>query len=177
MAMMHLLSDIAKLAVLRVDSLFTREQFLSGVLRELSVSLCKTNACLSPSLSNIYLNELDRCVASVIKLSNVGARLSIIAKAKDRSTAERLKSRKTPRKLGLQCNQRGVSGFFMKPSGVCLRHGQNRPTTEGSKWDKCFALCLFVDIFVGSIVFVYACLGSFVRCTPSFSLYCAPADF
>jgi hypothetical protein len=135
MAMMHLLSDIAKLAVLRGDSLLTREQFVSGVLWELSVSLCKTNACLSPSLSNVYVNDLDKRVASVIKVSNVGARRSIIAKAKDRSIAERLKSRKPPRKLALQYNERGVSVFFMKPSGVCLRHGQNRPTTEGSKWD------------------------------------------
>jgi hypothetical protein len=42
--MMRPLSDIGNLAVLRVDDLFTKEHFVSGVLRELSVSLCKTNA-------------------------------------------------------------------------------------------------------------------------------------
>jgi hypothetical protein len=44
--LMRLLSDIGNLAVSRGDGLFTKEQFVSGVLQELSVGLCKTNARL-----------------------------------------------------------------------------------------------------------------------------------
>jgi hypothetical protein len=44
--LMRLLSDIRNLAVSRGDGHFTKEQFVSGVHRELSVSLCKTNAGL-----------------------------------------------------------------------------------------------------------------------------------
>jgi NADH:ubiquinone oxidoreductase subunit D len=77
--MMRLLSDIGNLAVSRGDGLFTKEQFVSGVLRELSVSLCKTNVRL----------------------------------------------------------EHGVSGFFVRASGVCFRHGRSRPTAsaEVSDWD------------------------------------------
>jgi hypothetical protein len=75
--MMCLLSDIGNLAVSSGDGLFTKEQFVSGVLRELSVSLCKTNARL----------------------------------------------------------EHGVSGFFVRASGVCIRHGRSSPTAEVSDWD------------------------------------------
>jgi hypothetical protein len=73
--MMRLLSDIGNLAVSSSD--FTKEQFVSGFLRELSVSLCKTNARL----------------------------------------------------------EHGVSGFFVRASGACIRHGRSRPTAEVSDWD------------------------------------------
>jgi hypothetical protein len=77
MPMMRLLSDIGNLAVSSGDGLFTKEQFVSGVLWELSVSLCKTNARL----------------------------------------------------------ERVVIGFFVRASGVCIRHGRSRPTAEVSDWD------------------------------------------
>jgi hypothetical protein len=75
--MLCLLSDIGNLAVLSSDGLFTKEQFVSGVLRELSMSLCKTDARL----------------------------------------------------------EHGVSGFFVRASGVCIRHGRSRPTAEVSDLD------------------------------------------
>jgi hypothetical protein len=75
--MMRLLSDMGNLAVSRGDCLFTKEQFVSGVLRELSVSLRKTNACL----------------------------------------------------------EHGVSGFFVRASGVYIRHGRGGPTAEVSDRD------------------------------------------
>jgi hypothetical protein len=75
--MMRLLSDIGNLAVSSCESPFTKEQSVSGVLRELSASLCKINACL----------------------------------------------------------KHGVSGFFVRASGVCIRHGRSRPTAKVSEWD------------------------------------------
>jgi hypothetical protein len=53
--MMRLLSDIGNLAVSLGDGLFTKEQFVSGVLRELSVSLCKTNAHLEHGVSGFFV--------------------------------------------------------------------------------------------------------------------------
>jgi hypothetical protein len=74
---MALLSQLGDLAVTRGDGLLSKEQFVSGVIRELSVSLCKTNARL----------------------------------------------------------EHGVGGYFVKASGVCLRHGRSRPTAEVSDLD------------------------------------------
>jgi hypothetical protein len=90
--MMRLLSDIGNLAVSRGASLFTKEEFVLGVFRELS--LYKTNARL----------------------------------------------------------KHGVSSLVVGSSGVCLRHGQRRPSAEVSDWDQCFVLCLFVETSVGDVV-------------------------
>jgi hypothetical protein len=75
--MMHLLSDLRNLAVSCGDGLFTKEQFVSRVLQELSISLCNTNAHL----------------------------------------------------------EHGVSGFFVRASRVCIRHGRSGPSAEVSEWD------------------------------------------
>jgi hypothetical protein len=53
--MMHLLSNIGNLAVSRGNGLFPKEQFVSGVLRELSASLCKTNARLEHGVSSFFV--------------------------------------------------------------------------------------------------------------------------
>jgi hypothetical protein len=52
--MMRLLSGIGNLAVPSSDGLFTKEHFVSGVLQELSVSLCKANACLEHGVSGFF---------------------------------------------------------------------------------------------------------------------------
>jgi hypothetical protein len=60
--MMHLLSDIGKLAVSCGVGLFTKEQFVSGVLREISLSLCKTNARLEHGASSFFVNASVVCL-------------------------------------------------------------------------------------------------------------------
>jgi hypothetical protein len=60
--MMRLFSDIGNLAVSSSDGLFTKEQFVSGVLRELSVSLCKTNACLEHAVSACFVRASGVCI-------------------------------------------------------------------------------------------------------------------
>jgi hypothetical protein len=59
---MRLLSDIGNLAVSRGDGLFTKEQFVSGILRELSVSLCKTNARLEHGFSGFFVRASGVCI-------------------------------------------------------------------------------------------------------------------
>jgi hypothetical protein len=49
--MMHLLSDIGNLAVSHRDGLFPKEQFISGVLRELSVTFARPMLALSTALA------------------------------------------------------------------------------------------------------------------------------
>jgi hypothetical protein len=60
--MMRLLSDIGNLAVSSGDGLFTNEQFVSGVLPELSVSLCKTNARLEHGVSSLFVRASGVCI-------------------------------------------------------------------------------------------------------------------
>jgi hypothetical protein len=60
--MMHLLSDIGNLAVSLGVGLFTKEQFVSGVLREISLSLCKTNARLEHGASSFFVNASVVCL-------------------------------------------------------------------------------------------------------------------
>jgi hypothetical protein len=62
--MMRLLSEIRNLAAPHGDGLFTKEQFVSGVLREciISVSLCKTNACLEHGISSFLVRASGVCL-------------------------------------------------------------------------------------------------------------------
>jgi hypothetical protein len=60
--MMRLLSDIGNLAVSSGDGLFTKEQFVSGVLQEISVSLCKTNARLEHGVSDFSVRAIGVCI-------------------------------------------------------------------------------------------------------------------
>jgi hypothetical protein len=69
---MTLISDLGDLAVGRGEGTFTKGQFISGLLREISVHLCRFNARL----------------------------------------------------------EQGVSGFFAKARGHCLRHGRTQPTAD-----------------------------------------------
>jgi hypothetical protein len=48
---MCLLPGIGNLAAWRGDGLFTKEQLFSGVLRKLSITLCKTSARLEQGVS------------------------------------------------------------------------------------------------------------------------------
>jgi hypothetical protein len=54
--MMSLLSEIRNLAISRGDGggVFTKELFVSGILQELSVCLCKTNARLNHGVSGFF---------------------------------------------------------------------------------------------------------------------------
>jgi hypothetical protein len=69
---MTLISDLGDLAVDRGEGAFTNGQFISGMLREISVTLCLFNARL----------------------------------------------------------EQGVSAFFVRASGHCLRHGRFHPTAD-----------------------------------------------
>jgi hypothetical protein len=60
--MTRLLSDIGNLAVSSGDGLFTKEQFISGVLQELSVSLCKTNARLEHGVNGFFVRASRVCI-------------------------------------------------------------------------------------------------------------------
>jgi hypothetical protein len=69
---MRLLGNVGQLAADRGQGLFTKQQFVQGVLRELSVCLCRYNATL----------------------------------------------------------ERGVAGFFVKPSGIAIKQGLTRPSAD-----------------------------------------------
>jgi hypothetical protein len=60
--MMRLLSNIWGLAVLHGDRLFTKEQFVSRVLGELSVSFCQTNARRENVVSCFFINPGGVCL-------------------------------------------------------------------------------------------------------------------
>jgi hypothetical protein len=50
-AFMTLISDLGNLAVGRGEGTFTKGHFLPGVLREISVTLCRVNASLDQGVS------------------------------------------------------------------------------------------------------------------------------
>jgi hypothetical protein len=62
--MMRLLSDIMNLAAPHGVGLFTKEPFVSGILRDriISVSLCKTNACLEHGISSFLVRASGLCL-------------------------------------------------------------------------------------------------------------------
>jgi hypothetical protein len=60
--MMRLISDIGNLAVSRGDGLFSKEQCVSGALRKLSASLCKTNARLEHGVSGFFVWASGVCI-------------------------------------------------------------------------------------------------------------------
>jgi hypothetical protein len=69
---MTLISDLGNLAVGRGEGAFTKGRSIFGVLREISITLCRFSTCL----------------------------------------------------------EQGVSGFFAKDSGHCLRHGRTHPPAD-----------------------------------------------
>jgi hypothetical protein len=66
--MMCLTSDIGNLAVSRGDGLFTKEQFVSGVLQEVSVTLCKTSAHLEHGVSGFFVKAFTSGMARAASL-------------------------------------------------------------------------------------------------------------
>jgi hypothetical protein len=53
--LMSLLGDVGQLAADRGQGLFTKQQFVQGVLRELSVCLCRYNAMLERGVAGFFV--------------------------------------------------------------------------------------------------------------------------
>jgi hypothetical protein len=60
--MMCLLSDVRSQSIPRWDSLFTKEEFVSGIVQVLGLSLCKTNVCLEHGVSGFLLKARGVCL-------------------------------------------------------------------------------------------------------------------
>jgi hypothetical protein len=60
---MELLSDVAERAVLQGAGLFSKDQFVSGVVQELSVCMCRYNARLEQGVSGFFVRASGACLA------------------------------------------------------------------------------------------------------------------
>jgi hypothetical protein len=52
---MKLITDVGASAAQQSDGTFTRDQFITGVLRELSVCLCRQNANIERAVSGCFV--------------------------------------------------------------------------------------------------------------------------